>query len=220
MRTWRELPDEKTILFSPIGLRPVDDLTGRPPLARVHAVLDAREPDGSWRTTGVRAMVTQGGVIAYPALGRHRSPVGQPPARYRVRVEADHYIPGYRRDEDGIEFDVFPYNDTNPPQSAPGLPQPLVLMPAPDYPFAGHLLVLRGVVVDAGGAPVRDVEVSVGTTRRTLTDARGCFALAMPRPAAPATLQVDAADLRSGRVGGAAVPFPPGLVTSTQIAIL
>jgi hypothetical protein len=220
MRTWRELPDEKSVLFSPIGLRPVDDLTGKLPLGKVRAVLDAREPNGDWRATGVRPLVTQGGVIAYPALGRRRSPVGQPATRYRVRVEADHYIPGYRRDQDGIEFDAFPYDDANPPQSAPGMPQPLVLMPAPDYPFAGHLLVLRGIVVDAGGAPVRDAEVSIGTTRRTLSDARGCFALATPRPAAPTSIQVDAADLRSGRVGGATVPFPPGLVTSIQITIL
>jgi hypothetical protein len=159
-------------------------------------------------------------VITWPALGRRRAPLGQPPAHYRVRIEADHYIPGYRRDQDGIEFDAFPYDDDNPPQSAPGMPDPLVLMPAPSYPFAGHLLVLRGVVVDAGGVPVPDAEVAIGTTRRTLTDARGCFALATARPSAPATLQVDAADLRSGRVGGAAVSYAPGLVASIQIAIL
>jgi hypothetical protein len=146
--------------------------------------------------------------------------VGQAPAHYRARVEAEHYIPGYRRDQDGIEFDAFPYDDDNPPQSAPGMPDPLVLMPAPTYPFAGHLLVLRGMVVDAGGAPVPDAVVSIGTTRRTLSDARGCFALATARPGAPTSLQVDAADLRTGRVGGATAPFPPGLVTSIQIAIL
>jgi hypothetical protein len=220
MRTWRTLPNEKSVLYSPIGLLPVDDLTGRLPVGNVRAFLDAQEAGGTWRATDVRAVVTHGGVITYPALGRRRAPLAQPPAHYRVRLEADHYIPSYRRDQDGIEFDAFAYDDGNPPHSAPDMPDPLVLVPAPSYPFAAHLLVLRGVVIDAGGSPVRDAEVSIGATRRTLSDARGCFALATVRPAAPTSIQVDAADLRTGRVGGAAVPFPPGLVTNIQITIL
>ena len=210
---------ERTELFSPIGLLPVDDITGRPPVGALRAFLDALQANGSWRQTDLRPKITRGGVIAYPALGRKRQPLTQPPRRYRVRVEADHYIAAYRRDQDGIEFDAFPYDDNNPPQSAPGMPDPLVLMPGPTYPFPGHLLVLRGVVVDAAGAPVRDAELSIGTTRRALSDARGSFALSAPRPTAPTVIQVDAADLRTGRVGGRAVQFPQGLVTNIQIAI-
>ena len=219
MRAWRLLPDERTHMFSPVGLLPVDDLTGRSPLGTLRAILDSQQANGSWRQTDLHPEVTQGGVIAYPALGRNRAPLNQPSRRYRVRVEADHYIAAYRRDQDGIEFDAFPYDDDNSPQNAPGMPDPLVLMPGPTYPFPGHLLVLRGVVVDAAGTPVRDAEVSIGATRRALSDARGSFALSAPRPIAPTVIQVDAADLRTGRVGGLAVQFPQGLGANIQIVI-
>lgn len=218
MRTWRAQPG-LTALFSPIGLAPVDDITGQAPAGALKAYLDAKQADGRWRPTGVRPVVTPGGVLTFPALGRARAPLGQPPSRFRVRVEADHYIPHYRRDQDGFEFDCFPYNDSIPPQSVPPQPMPLVLVPAPGYPFPGHLMVLRGAVSDAVGAPVRDAEVSIGTTRRTLTDARGCFALSAPRPAAPGPIQIDAADLRTGRIGGATVQFPQDLGTNVQIVI-
>ena len=219
MRAWRTLPDERTELFSPIGLLPVDDITGRSPVGALRAFLDAQQADGNWRQTDLRPVVTRGGVITYPALGRKRAPLDRLPSRYRVRVEAEHYIPNYRRDQDGIVFDAFPYDDSNPPQNAPSMPDPLALMPGPTYPFPGHLLVLRGMVVDGAGAPVRDAEVSIGTTRRALSDARGSFALSAARPTAPIVIQVDAADLRTGRVGGLAVQFPQGLVTNVQIVI-
>ena len=90
MRAWRTLPDERSELFSPIGLLPVDDITGRPPVGALRAFLDALQANGSWRQTDLRPKITRGGVIAYPALGRKRQPLTQPPRRYRVRVEADH----------------------------------------------------------------------------------------------------------------------------------
>jgi len=80
--------------------------------------------------------------------------------------------------------------------------------------------VLRGAVVDSAGDGVPDVEVSIANTRRTLTDARGCFALAIPRPTAPATVTLDAAELRTGRIGGVTVQVIPGLAADIQIAIL
>lgn len=219
MRTWRTLPDERSQLFSPVGLLPRDDMTGRTPVGTLQVVLDAQDPGGIWRRTDVRAVLTQSGVITYPGLGRQREPVGLPARRYRVRVTAKYYIPRYRRDQDGVEFDAHPYDDHNPPASAPDAPSLLVLMPGPTYPFPGHLLVLRGVVVDASGVPVPDAEVSIGTTRRTLSDARGAFALATERPLAPTSIPLDAADLRNARVGSLAVQFPLGLVRNLQIAI-
>ena len=44
-------------------------------------------------------------------------------------------------------------------------------------------------------------------------------ALSAPRPTAPTVIQVDAADLRTARVGVIAVQFPQGLVANIQIAI-
>jgi hypothetical protein len=219
MTSWSSVAGVRSAMFAPIGLMPIDDITGRAPLGALHVYLDAEQSAGVWRATDLRALVTRSGVITFPGLGRRRDPAAHGPSRYRVRVDCEHYIARYRRDQDGVEFDVFPYDDNNPPASAPGMPDPFVLYPGPTYPFPAHLLVLRGVVVDAGGAAVRDVEVSIGTTRRVLTDARGSFAISTPRPAAPSVIQVDAADLRSGRIGGAAIPFPPGLAGNVQIVI-
>ena len=219
MTTWNPDSSVRSTLYAPIGLLPIDDITGRAPLGALKVYLDAEESVGAWRATDVRALVTRSGVITFPALGRRRDPAAHGPSRFRVRVEAEHYIPNYRRDQNGIEFDAFPYDDNNAPASAPGMPDPFFLLPGPTYPFPGHLLVLRGVVVDLGGAAVRDAEVTIGATRRVLSDARGSFAISTPRPAAPGPIQVDAADLRTGRVGGAAVPFPPGLAGNVQIVI-
>ena len=219
MTTWNPAPGARSTLFSPIGLLPIDDITGRAPLGALHVYLDAEESAGVWRKTDVRPLITRSGVITFPALGRRRDPAAHGPRRYRVRVEADHYIPNYRRDQEGIEFDAFPYDDNTAPSSAPGMPDPFFLLPGPTYPFPGHLLVLRGAIVDAGGAAVRDAEVTIGATRRVLSDARGSFAISTPRPIVPGLIQVDAADLRSGRVGGAAVPFPIGLAGNVQIVI-
>jgi hypothetical protein len=219
MTSWNPMPGARSVLFSPIGLLPIDDITGRAPLGALRVFLDAEQGAGVWRKTEVRPLITRAGVITFPALGRKLAPLGMGPSRYRVRVEADHYIPNYRRDQDGIEFDAFPYNDSTPPASAPGMPDPFFLLPGPSYPFPAHLLVLRGVVVDAGGVPVRDAEVTIGATRRVLSDARGSFAISTPRPSTPGLIQVDAADLRTGRVGGTPVPFPPGLAGNVQILI-
>lgn len=219
MTNWRTLPDERSRLYSPIGLLPRDDMTGRAPIGTLHASLDVQETGGRWRLTDLRAVVTQGGVIAYPGLGRLRQPNGLQAQRYRVRIEAEHYVPSYRRDLDGIEFDAFPYDDSNPPQAAPGMPNSLVLMPGPTYPFPGHVLVLRGVVVNALGTPVPDAEISIGITRRALSDARGVFALATAHPTLPTSIQIDATHLRSARVGSVSVQLPLGLVRNIQIAI-
>ena len=219
MTRWRTLPDERTRMFSPVGLLPRDDMTGRAPVGTLRAFLDLQESGGTWRPTDVPAVTTAAGVITYPALGRQRAPLGQPPRHYRVRVVADHYVPRYPVNPGGFEFDAFPYDDDHPPQSVPAMPQPLDLLPGPTYPFPGHLLVLRGVVRDAASLPVADAEVWIGTTSRTYSDARGVFALALARPIAAAVINVDASDPRNAHVGSAAVQFPLGLVRNVQITI-
>lgn len=219
MTRWRTLPEERTRMFSPIGLLPRDDITGRAPVGTLRAFLDVRDAAGTWRVTDIRAVTTTGGVITFPALGRQREPLGQPPRRYRVRVVADHYVPRYPVNQGGFEFDAFPYDDDNPPQTAPAMPQQLDLLPGPTYPFPGHLLVLRGVVVDAARLPIPDADVWIGTTSRTRSDARGSFALALARPVAPVAINVDASDPRNAHVGVAVVQLPLGLVRSVQITI-
>lgn len=218
MRQWNIFADEASELFCPVGLQPVDDLTGMRPVGRLQVWLDAFQ-DGLWQSTGVSALITMSGVITWPALGRMRAPLDKPARHYRARVDAQYYIPRYRRDQDGIEFDAMPYDDSHPPASMPARATPLVLLPSPCYPFPGHLTIWRGAVVDATGKPVPDAEVSIAATRRALTDARGCFALPAPRLAAPAAVLIDAADLRAGRVGGIKVQFPQDVGSNVQIVI-
>lgn len=220
MRRWRLLPTERSRLYCPIGLLPRDEMTGGAPIGGVRAFLDIDDGAGGWRPTDIRARVTHGGVITYPGLGRTAQPTGKPPVNYRVRLEADHYIPYYRRMDDGIAFVAHPYDDANPPAAYADLPVEVMLTPGVTYPFEGHLLLIQGVVVDlASGAPVRDVMVSYSNTRRALTGERGEYALAIPRVAFPATLQIDAADARGNRQGSATHQIPQDLGTSLEIAI-
>ncbi|HYP27439.1 MAG TPA: hypothetical protein VE262_12040 [Blastocatellia bacterium] len=175
-----ELPGEVIEMYSPIGLLPVDAFTGGSPIGSVSAFLDAQDAAGVWRKTGVREVRTPSGVIAYPSLARSAEVPGQP-TRYRVRIEAQYYQPLYLKDSDAIEFDAFPYNDSNPPEDYPKKPEDfpdylnkflmkVMLTPAPNYPFPNHIFVLRGAVVDKETAePVVRAEVFWGNKENTLT---------------------------------------------------
>src|SRR5438105_2912627 len=118
----RSLPGELTELYSPIGLLPVDAFTGGAPMGKVSAFLDLQDDNGNWRETGIKEVRTPGGVIAYPGLERRGEVAGKPSRHYRVRIEAELYQPLYLMSEDAIEFDAFPYNDTNPPGNYPKNP--------------------------------------------------------------------------------------------------
>ncbi len=113
---WRNLPGEHTELYSPIGLRPVDEITGVAPLGKVRVNLDIKDGNGNWQITDIKPVITPGGVITFPGLERRAEVVGQPPRRYRIRLDAELYRPLYPPGTDGYEFDAFPYNDDNPPQ--------------------------------------------------------------------------------------------------------
>jgi hypothetical protein len=103
-------------LYSPIGVRPMVEMTGLRRRGKVRAALDISDSSGGWRRTGIQAVVTMGGVIAYPGLERRAEVAGQPPRRYRIRLEADLYRPSYRASSEAIAFDAYHYNDANPPQ--------------------------------------------------------------------------------------------------------
>lgn len=218
MRTWNTLPGERTLLFSPAGIRPIDEFTGLAPLGRVAALLERSDGAGGWGPTDIKPVTTPSGVLTYPHLGRRAEVVGQPPRRYRVKLSADFYIPLYRIAVDGLEFDAHPYNDTNPPNSFPLLPQDALLTPSPNYPFPTHIRVLRGVVEDTAGLTVGDAMVSRGIQERVLTDARGTFALPLRWPDFDGPVQIDAED-KLGRVGSINVQLPDALLLSQTIPI-
>src|SRR5207237_6863565 len=108
---WRELGSERTSLYSPSGLRVVDDFTGKPPVGRVSAKLDLRVGAGLWAPTGIEAVVTPSSTFTWPGLGRAGDPSSAPTRRYRARFLANQYRPAYLQNADGIEFDAPPWND-------------------------------------------------------------------------------------------------------------
>ncbi|HMG72713.1 MAG TPA: hypothetical protein VK582_04370 [Pyrinomonadaceae bacterium] len=193
MTRWRDLPGERLETYSPVGLIPTDAFTTREPFGRIKVMLDIREANGVWRQTDVKEIRTASGVIAYPGLGRSATVFCQPARRYRLRVEAEFYLPLYTKTAEGtlegIEFDGFPYNDTYPPKNYPAqaadfpdylksVLRKLWLVPAPNYPFPNHVRVLRGVVVESNTErSVAGAEVSWGNKEIALTDKRGAFGL-------------------------------------------
>ena len=222
MRRWRTLPDERTELYSPIGLRPVDDVTGGAPIGSIRPLLDVSDGAGGWQQTDIRAVFTAGGVIAFPGLER-RADAADPARKYRVRIEAEVYVPLYRETQDGIEFDAYPYNEADAPQNLAQIqatqPRDLILAPMPHYPFPGHVPVLRGEVQDASGVAVADATVTQGLSERVLTDARGAFALPLRWVVPNTQVTVDAVHQRTGRTGTITIQFPQDLRTSQTITV-
>lgn len=173
---WPMSPVERSLMLSPVGLRLIDDVTSREPLGKTGCVLFVEDPPGQWRKTDLRPPRSAGGFFIFPGLGRSREVTGQPSRRYRAMVTAEFYRPFYPTLDGGVEFDVFPYNDDQPPAQPPQ-PLSLVLVPATNYPFPAHLRVLRGHVLDAAGGPVSNAEVSHNVNERVLTGEDGAYAL-------------------------------------------
>lgn len=217
MITWRPIPVDNRLLFSPVGLLLVDDLTGTAPVGRIDVTLELQD-GAEWRVIERKPVITASGVLLYPGLGR-TTDVTQPPFHYRLQLAPQLYRPLYRASVDGIEFDVPPYDDTNPPATVTDRPTPTALLPAPHYPFAPFIPVLRGLVEDAGGNPVADVLVQEALNERTLTDARGAFSLSLRWVPAGFPTLITATDQRNGRSGTITVTLPADLNKSQTITV-
>jgi hypothetical protein len=226
----------------------VDAFTGGAPIGSLSASLDAQGADGIWHSTGIKEVRTPSGVIAYPNLARSAEVPGQP-RRYRVRVDAQFYQPLYLKDSDSIEFNAFPYNDSNPPADYPKRPEDfpdylkkvlvkVMLMPAPNYPFPNHIFILRGAVVDKQTTePVVRAEVFWGNKENTLTTGppdplddqkrvltvtKGVFALPMritEREQLETKQTIDAFDHRTKRKGEIQISIPQDLGRNQIIPI-
>jgi hypothetical protein len=215
--TWREVPMDARLLYSPVGLLLIDDLTGRPPIGAIDATLELQD-GAEWREVPRDPVITASGVLIYPGLGRSVD-LTQPPQHYRVRLESAVYRPLYRVTADGIEFDAPPFDDANPPAVATDRPTHTILLPGANYAFAPYLAVLRGRVEDAGGNPVPDVLVQEGLRERTLTDQRGAFSLTLRwvPPGTPTLITAD--DQRNGRAGSSTITLPAALEQSQTITV-
>jgi hypothetical protein len=225
--SWRILPEERSETYSPIGLLVIDDFTSRPAIGIVEARLDLSDGGGGWIATDIKARLTLGGVLSYPGLERRAEVLGLPPQNYRVRLIAEFYRPIYRLNAEGIEFEAFPYNDTNPPtdyrvnppQVITPQPQDVKLAPAVNYPFPTHVRVLRGNVVDASGRPVIDAEVKRGLTERVLSGERGAYALPLRWTPNGVAVSIDAIDHRTGRTGTINITLPQALGSNQTITV-
>jgi hypothetical protein len=216
VRAWRVDPGERTSLLGAIGIRLLDLLTDRPPLGRVQSRLEVRD-GGTWHATDVEAVEGPSRILTWPGLERGLQ-AGGPPRRYRISIDAELYRPLYRIVLDGIEFDAHPYSNTTPPaQFAPSATD-TYLVPTDPYPFPAELRVLRGVVVDMGGAPVADAVVTAGGDR-AVTGANGTFALPLRTAAEGVAIPIAAAHPRSGRGGATNVTLPGDLRRSASIQV-
>jgi len=205
MTRWSPLPGETLVMRSPIGLRLVDEFTGRPPFGGVRARLEFEDAPGHFQATDVAAVLTPSSVIVYPGLGRRLSPATAQPRRYRVSFEADYYFPLYSATANGtpggIEFVDQPYDDVVVPPAPPPLLN-VALLPGPNYPFEGRYPVVRGIVQDAAGIRVKGARVWQGQTERVISGDRGAFSIALRWVQAQA--QITAND-DQGRVGNVTV---------------
>jgi len=220
MTTWVTTgPIEGLVLYSPVGLRLLDELTSEAPIGNVQAALDILDPNGTWRQTDISDARTPSDVVTYPGLERHHDITGLQPRQYRVRLSADYYIPYYQGSQDGITFTASPYSDTQPPANVVVIATDTPLLPATNYPFATYIPVLRGVVVDPANQPVPNVFVTQGNLERVLTDSRGTFALPLRWVAPNTPVPVDASDQRTGRTGSIQIQIPASLGTNQTISI-
>ena len=217
--SWLAIPNEELALYSPIGLKLIDDFTGRVPYGSVKALLDFQDQSGDWHEAERSSVRTPSEIVTYPGLGRSAHVAVQPVFRYRVRIDAQYYRADYLKNADGVEFDVHPWDDSTPPAVVPNAPQDLILYPATQYPFSAHIRVLRGVVVDNVGTRIPNVEVTESILERTLTDERGMFSLPLRWPALNAVLQIDALDHRTGRNGQINITLPGDLDVGHSITI-
>jgi hypothetical protein len=219
MIRWTPIREDRRMLYSPVGLRLVNDLTGTTPDGTVRVDLDEQDANGIWHVTNIQPVRSASYVLLYPGLGRSGQAAIQPIRHYRVRLSGDWYVADYLANNDGIEFDVHPYDDDTPPAVVPAHPDDVFLLPSTSYPFPGHIRVLRGVVIDAFNIPVAFVEVTQGASERVLTDTRGGFALPLRWPPFVGPLQIDATDNRTGRTGQITVNLPGDLSQGNTIII-
>jgi hypothetical protein len=217
--TWITTPAEFKVIYSPVGLRLLDELTNQAPLGSVQAILDIQDSAGAWRTTDIKDNRTPDDVVTYCNLERHAVVTGLPSRQYRVRLIADYYLPYYRINAEGIAFTAYPYNDNHPPAQIVRVPIDTPLLPAPNYPFASYIPVLRGTVVDAAGKLVQDASVTQGNNERALTDAQGRFALPLRWVQPNVAVPIDATDQRTGHTGSINVQIPAALGKNQTISI-
>ena len=207
--TFTGIPSERTISYSQISLRLVDEFTGGPSLHPVDARLSFQDSAGNWEPLDTRPVPSPSGNLLYPGLGRSANVAVAPVVRHRVELTSDFYRPEYLRTVDALEFDVHPYDNSQPPAVLPNLPHTVLLLPSTNYPHVAR--TVRGQTLDVNGDPVANVEVTQGSAERVLSDERGVFTLPLRWVAFSGPVVIDAIDNRTGRTGQVTLTLPQDL---------
>ncbi|MGI9304071.1 MAG: hypothetical protein ACR2RB_15420, partial [Gammaproteobacteria bacterium] len=97
--SWTAVPSERGMLYSQIGLRLVDEFTGRRPSYPILTELEYQDSSGDWQPVQRQPTVTPSGVLSFPGLGRSTHVGSAPTVRYRVVVQSDSLRPEYYRPE-------------------------------------------------------------------------------------------------------------------------
>ena len=210
--SWTPIAAERTVLYSQIGLRLVDEFTGGPLQHRVAAHISFEDSAGNWQPLELEPIPSPAGNLLYPGLGRSASFGTAPMVRHRVQIESDFYRPEYLRNADALEFDIHPYDDANPPAVLSNIPHTVLMLPSVTYPFAGFVRTVRGRTLDNLGDPIANVEVTAGTTERVLSDERGVFALPLRWAPLSGAVIIDAVDHRTGRTDQINLALPQDLL--------
>lgn len=211
--------EDHSLTCSPIGLQVVDSFLSTTPVAGYRARIDVRD-GASWLETILRPTRTPSGILTLPGLGRCPLVTANlQPRLYRLRIEADEYVPNYRRAADGFEFLVPPYDDAH----APAVPAVnigiLELHPSSSYSYPGGVRVIRGRVVETSGTPVRDAVLEFQGLDRSMTDERGEFAFGLRRAAATGQITIDVLHDRTARAQSFTLQLPAAL-RSNQVLTL
>ena len=209
--TFSVIPSERTVTYSQIGLRLVDEFTGGPLLHRVDARLSIRGSTGNWQPLDTQPILSPSGNLLYPALGRSANVATAPVVRHRVQLASEFYRPEYLRTVDALEFNIHPYDDSQPPAVVPNVPRTVLLLPSANYRYAAFVRTVRGRTLDTNGDPIANVEVTQGAAERVLSDERGVFALPLRWVPLSGALVIDAVDHRTGRTDQITLTLPQDL---------
>lgn len=215
---WQVVPGERRVTFSPVALDLRDDFTGGNVPDPVTLKMELQS-GANWIEAAIKPVRTSRGVFVYTGLGRAIDPLAVPQFRVRVTIEAPQHRALYQSNDDSIEFDVPTYNDATPPVMSPLVPDVIPMLPTASYRFAVHVRIIRGRVLNAGGAPLANAVVEADGVERVMTDESGSYALPLRWQAVNAVVQVDASHPRSTAVGQRMLQLPNALNGSQDITV-
>jgi hypothetical protein len=211
---------EHSLLCSPIGLQIIDSFIGATPLGAYRAAVDV-QVGATWVETLLRPTRTPSGVLTLPGLGRRADPtINNSQQRYRLRLDADEYVPDYRRTLDGFEFLVPPYDDVTPPVIPNANIRILALHPSPNYNWPGGVRLIHGRVRETNGQPVRDALIEFQGLDRAMTDERGEFAFGLRRAPAAGQVAIDVYHDRTARLQTFPLQLPAALQSNQVLTLV